>query len=308
MLSRFGVCRIPDFGGCGFSSRPIDMHIEACVAFGGRISGDCIVADKLRGATVRFRRQSVGATINAIILAATADGDSRIYGYAKEPHVLALIDFLISAGADISLDNEKISVRGRPLHGADVTVIGDMIEAGTYLAAGIATNGRVGVSGCREEELSAFITAIGNMGAEVSVLDGVIWAQRGEKNGYASVICEAYPGFPTDLQPIAAALMANLGGGEILDNVWPERYGYLDSLAPLGLKYSRAERGAKIYSSHLLGARVTSADLRGGAAAVICALAARGRSVVEKAEYILRGYENVEEKFSSLGAEIRLIL
>ena len=306
MLSRFGECRISSFGGCGFSSRPIDMHIAALEAFGGRVDGDIIRADGLRGTILRFNKQSVGATINSIILASSAEGESEIYGYAKEPHVLALIDFLKSAGAQIAVDDEKISVRGKELHGGDITVIGDMIEAGTYLSAGLATGGRVGTSGCEPRELSAFLDTIEKMGARVWERDGVIFAEQTGRLKTCSVICEAYPGFPTDLQPICGALMSTMLGGIIIDRVWPERYGYLDSLSPLGLKHRRLCSGVEILPSDLIGSTVTATDLRGGAAAVICALAAEGKSTVCSAEHILRGYENIDGKLRSLGADVAL--
>lgn len=305
-LARFGICRVGCFGGCAFSDRPIDLHLAACEAFGGNINGEKITAKHLKGAEIRLPIPSVGATINSLILAAAADGESKIYGAASEPHVSALIDFLISAGASIKSDNGIITVRGGELHGGKITVIGDMIEAGTFLAAGLITDGSVTVTGCDGNELLSYLSALRSIGAKVIVSERGINARIGDRTYQADIIAEAYPGFPTDLQPIIAPLLATCSGGTILDRVWQSRYGYLENLKPMGLSYSLSESGAQIYPSPPSAAHVTSPDLRGGMAAVLYALAARGESRVSMAERILRGYEDPISKFRTLGANISL--
>lgn len=306
MLSRFGKCTISSFGGCAFSHRPIDMHVDACLAFGGELRDREIVAQKLRAADISFKKCSVGATINAIILAAAADGVSVIRGHAREPHVHALIDFLSSAGAQISVTDDKITVEGRELHGGNITVIGDMIEAGTYLAAGLVTGGEVSVIGAQGDDLASYIDALGKLGAESLVRGSIISARLGDAQSYVKIAAEPYPAFPTDLQPIIAPLLAICRGGEIRDGVWEGRYGYLSSLARFGVRYRVRNGCAYIEKSEIHPADTVAPDLRGGMAALLLALRARGVSRIENAEQILRGYENLIMKLSSLGADISI--
>ena len=152
MLSRFGRVRLSSFGGCNFSLRPIDFHINAAKAFGAVLCEGGLYAKRLFGTVHRIERESVGATVNSLLLAAAAEGQSVLYGYAREPHVRDLISFLCSMGAQIRESGGALYVSGGQLRGGDVTVRSDMIEAGTYLSAGIATGGKVSVSGADEEE------------------------------------------------------------------------------------------------------------------------------------------------------------
>lgn len=301
-LAAFGQCRIGDTGGCNFSYRPIDMHIEACKAFGGEISGDRITAPKLRGCRLHFRKPSVGATINALIMAASAEGETVITGHAKEPHVTSLADFLISAGADITFTEDEIRVVGRELHGGDITVIPDMIEAGTYITAGLLTGGRVAARGCSPSELSSYLEFLDSLGASLTVTESSVTASLDRPPKYTRITAEPYPAFPTDLQPIAAPLLS-ISGGEIRDKVWQARYGYLSALSPFGLKYEVNGEGASIAPSVIKRAHTSAPDLRGGMAAVLLALMAEGESRVEHAEIIFRGYERPIEKLLSLGAD-----
>lgn len=303
-LGRFSRCKIYEFGGCRFSDRPIDMHLSACEAFGGVRSGNDLIADPLHRADIKFRAVSVGATINALLLAASTDGVSTVSPYAKEPHVISLCEFLASAGASIILGEDKITVKGGVLHGGRAKIIPDMIEAGTYLAAGLVTGGKVTVKNVNPEHLSSFLAALSQMGARVNVLDDSITVSRGEGSYPADIITAEYPGFPTDLQPIAVPALASLCGGKVIDKVWLGRYGYLEVLKSFGLKYSKLPEGVAIYSSDFHPAEVYSTDLRGGMAALLCALGASGESRIGRAEYILRGYEQPVKKLSALGANI----
>ena len=305
-LSRFGVCRLTGFGGCGFAARPIDMHVDACLALGARLEGDTLFCDGLRGGEIRLRLPSVGATVNSLMLAVSAVGESRIYGYAREPHVRALIDFLRSAGADITETDEYICVSPRPLHGADITVVGDMIEAGTYLAAGLITDGRVEVRGCPVGHMDAFFDFLGYLGANVSVHGDSAFAEYKKTPRRAFVKAEPYPGFPTDLQPISAVLMAKARGGSIRDTVFPTRFGYLAPLRSFGVRSEIVSDGCEITPSVLRASEASSPDLRGGAALLLAALGAPGESRIHSAELILRGYENLDIKLRSLGADINI--
>ena len=306
MLSRFGRCSISSFGGCNFAHRPIDMHIDACLALGAEVCGDDILARRLYGSEIVFKKQSVGATVNAILLAVSAEGESVIRGFATEPHIDALIDFLLSAGASIERTQDEIRIVGRRLHGGKTEIIGDMIEAGTYLAAALATRGRIRVLDCPTSDMSAFFAALIDYGAEVLIDKSTVGVSDGWGEPF-SVSATPYPGFPTDLQPTLAPLMALGSGGDITDTVWPTRFGYLDILADFGIKYALSANCAQIYPSKIRSAKVTAPDLRGGAACLIAALCAEGRSEIYSAEIILRGYENLTEKLRHLGADISIL-
>ena len=370
-LGRFGRAEIPASGGCNFSSRPIDFHINAAKSFGAALVENTLakdefcsasagkntlekdqanipygaekylVAEKLRGAKIALPKPSVGATINALLMAVKAHGDSEISGFAREPHVLSVIDFLRAAGAEIRLENEKILVHPAPLHPTEFTVIGDMIEAGTYLTAAMITGGNITVSGIDPEELSAYLDITKELGfipeilpltlleneeksadltSEKSLCGIRIDSKKRKFSGNKiSVSAAPYPAYPTDLQPIIAPLIAKISGGEIRDFVFPERFGYLESLAAFGIKSSIESRKngenspseifehpcVKIEKSHLKSGKSNAPDLRGGMACLLAALSAKGYSEISSADLILRGYDCLVEKLTSLGAEVK---
>ena len=381
-LGRFGRAEIPASGGCNFSSRPIDFHINAAKSFGAALVENtlakdelCInaagentlenhqanilygaekylVAEKLHGAKIALLKPSVGATINALLMAVKAHGDSEISGFAREPHVLSVIDFLRAAGAEIRLENGKILVHPAPLHPTEFTVIGDMIEAGTYLTAAMITGGNITVSGIDPGELSAYLDIVKKLGFIPEILPDEVFFDPGNRSPFApqkslsgiridskkrkfsgnkiSVSAAPYPAYPTDLQPIIAPLIAKNSGGEIRDFVFPERFGYLESLAAFGIKSSiegcetgiktsveSRENGenspseifehpyAKIEKSHLKSGKSNAPDLRGGMACLLAALSAKGYSEISSADLILRGYDSLVEKLTSLGAEVK---
>ncbi len=303
-VARFGRCKISRFGGCDFAARPIDLHISAAESFGAEKLGDMLLCKKLMPTELTFSKKSVGATANAMILAAASEGKSIIRGHAKEPHISALAEFLTSAGAKIILGDEEIVIFGGTLHGANTRIIGDMIEAGTYLAAGLVTNGRVGVLGANISDMAAFLSFLERTGANVEINDGYIAAERGDTSNFAEIAAEPYPAYPTDLQPIAAPIMAVLSGGKIFDRVFAERFGYLNQLAAFGIKYKTAHGMAKIESSTLRGGEAILPDLRGGAACMLAALACFGESRLYNAEMLLRGYDSLNEKMLALGADM----
>ena len=379
-LSRFGVAEIPASGGCNFSHRPIDFHINAAKSFGAVVEesnylkGKCnstvvaentpaeddlyypsksekyLIAEQLRGAKITLPKPSVGASINALLMAAGADGDSEILGFAKEPHVLSVIDFLRAAGAEIQLENEKIKVHPAPLHPVDFTVIGDMIEAGTYLTAALISGGKIKVTGIDPRELSAYLDTVKMLGFIPEIGHNSICIDSKNRPSFTSqkslcstsfdskkrnfsgnkisVSAAPYPAFPTDLQPIAAPLIAKESGGEIRDFVFPERFGYLKTLAAFGIKStveSSAQNAkiheenqkeytkklenncAKIEKSRLKSGSAIAPDLRGGMACLLAALGAKGHSEIYSPEIILRGYDKLTEKLASLGADVKVV-
>ncbi len=305
-LSRFGTAELQSFGGCNFSSRPIDLHIRSALAFGADLSDSRLTVHRLRGAEVDLSLPSVGATVNSLLMAASAHGVSHIRGYAREPHVLLLIDYLRSAGADITVSDKEITVSGTPLHGGRVKIIGDMIEAGTYLAAGLVTHGDVEVRGIDAESMRPFTDLLLSMGASISFGEDSIRAKAEGELLYSSATAVPYPGFPTDLQPIIAPLFAVNRGGEIRDTVFPDRFSYLEVLSSFGLKFERYSGGARIFPSSLTPSSVKAPCLRGGAACLLSSLCAKGESVIDSADIILRGYESPKQKLSSLGGEIKI--
>ena len=302
-LSRFGRAELLPFGGCAFSHRPIDMHLDAAAKFGAHIDENILTRDELHGTEIHFRLPSVGATVNSLILAASAKGESILSGAAREPHIRALISYLESAGARVRIKDGEITVTGAPLHGGTAVIPGDMIEAGTFLAASIVTGGRVRVSGFDPRELRAFTAPLLSSGVIEDVSGGSIMLV-GKPKREISVVTGAYPGFATDLQPIFATILAASRGGAIEEKVWPSRFGYLDELAKLGLSFRREGNVAHIFTSLIYSGRVNAPDLRGGAAAILLALLSEGESTVEHGELILRGYDSFAEKLTCLGADI----
>ncbi len=303
-VSRFGIAEVQSFGGCNFSERPIDMHIKAAESFGAQLDGAALMTEGyLTPSDISFDKKSVGATVNSIIMAASCDGVSTIRGFAEEPHIMALIRFLRSAGAQIVRDGDRLVIRGTKLHGGVITVPGDMIEAGTFLAASLITGGWVRVRGFDTRELDAFASALAEAGVGINAKDGGI-SLLSPPNKSISVSTAAYPGFPTDLQPIIASVMASFCGGTIDENIWHGRFGYLSELERMGVKYSISGNRAIISESEIKPAEVYSTDLRGGAAAVLLALGADGESIIGNGEYILRGYEDFTGKLTALGARV----
>ena len=305
-LARFGVVHLSDYGGCSFGKRPVDMHLSAAVALGAEFDGAILSAPCLSGGVIRFDKISVGATVNALIMSSAANGESRIYGYAKEPHVFSLIDFLSAAGADITVYDDYISVIGGKLHGSYSRIIPDMREAGTYLAISLATDSNLSVIGANADELSSFTDILRSGGAAFEV-NGSCLRATAPLNAFLEITTGPYPEFPTDLQPVVAPLLALSCGGRIVETVWPERFNYLTELSRFGLKFLRTGSAAQIFPSHLISANASCPDLRGGIALLIAALAANGKSIIDSSELIDRGYENIAEKLNRVGAMIKQI-
>ena len=306
LLARFGRCRLSTFGGCNFADRPIDIHLDSAYRLGATREGELLLANSLHPAEITLRLPSVGATVNTLLLASSIKGKTVIRGFAREPHILTLIDFLRSAGAKIELSDGEITVEGGDLHGGRVRIDGDVLEAATLLTAGAITNGRVGVIGVDFNAMNSITRAFSALGLSLLYEGEALVCERGEYSYYTEIVARPYPGFPTDLQPIFAPLFASLSGGKITDTVWRERFGYLDELARLGVKSARLTDGALIYKSKQHSGTASSPDLRGGMSLVLSALHSRGESRIYSAEKILRGYERLDEKLSLLGADIEI--
>ncbi len=305
LVSRFGKCPILAFGGCSFSARPIDMHIDACRSLGGRLDGDILLADRLRGGEIFFNKLSVGATVNAILLAASAEGKTLIHGCAIEPHIDALIDFLNSCGGSISRCGRDIAIEGRELRGGKTGIIGDMIEAGSYLALSFISGGGIIVKNSPDSDMTSVYDAFHRIGAKILPSDNGVSAVPDSPKPL-SITTAPYPGFPTDLQPLMAPLMAVCSGGEISDTVWPGRTGYLKALSNFGIRHAILDDRVEIFRSKIQNGIATAPDLRGGMACLITALSAPGRSEIYSPHIIQRGYEKLEQKLICLGADVKI--
>lgn len=305
-LARFGVVHLCSFGGCNFEHRPIDMHLFAAERLGAMIENGSVRCDKLHGNDIHFDKISVGATVNSLLLSASAEGRTRIFSYAREPHVLCLVDFLASAGAEITVTPQYIEVIGHRLSSGQGRVIPDMIEVGTYLSFGVCTESEIFIDCKPEGELFPFLDVLSCSGAKTEIYNEKM-SVRGVLTHPCKVLTAPYPGFPTDLQPLIAPIMAKFSGGEITEGVWLSRFGYLSALEKFGLKFERCGSYAKIFPSRLHSATAEAPDLRGGAALLTAALSTEGQSIIENADIIYRGYENIVNKLRSLGANIEEI-
>ena len=255
---------------------------------------------------------SVGATINLMLAATLAKGTTVIENAAKEPHVVDVANFLNIMGAKIKgAGTDVIRIVGvERLHGAEYTIIPDQIEAGTYMIAAAATGGNVLVKNLIPKHMDSLSAKLIEMGVEITEYDDAIRVNAlGKKLSSVDVKTMAYPGFPTDLQPQMAVVLALADGtSKLTENVWEKRYQYIDELKRFGAQINVEGRVAIINGiSQFFGAKVFATDLRAGAAMVIAGLAATGETVVGEVKYIDRGYEEIESKLREMGADIKRI-
>ena len=277
----------------------------------GYIDAKCTYTTRLTGGQVYLDIVSVGATMNIMLGAALADGRTVIENAAKEPHIVDLANFLNSMGADIrGAGTDVIKVRGvGSLHGGTYSIIPDQIEAGTYMAAVAAAGGEVLIKNVIPKHLDCITAKLLEMGVDVEEQDEAVLVRRSGPLNRANIKTMPYPGFPTDMQSqIGAVLCTAQGTSIITEGVWDNRYRYVDELRRMGASIQVDGKVAVIEGvDHLTGAPVRACDLRAGAAMVIAGLAAQGITEVESIHHIERGYENLVEKLSAVGADIRII-
>ena len=315
LLGRFGEANVVMPGGCDFGTRPIDQHIKAFEALGAKVDAGANVvmkAERLHGAHIFFDVVSVGATINAMLAAVLAEGDTVIENAAKEPHIVDTASFLNSMGADVrGAGTDVIRVYGvKKLHGSDYCIIPDQIEAGTYMVAAAATHGCVTVNNVIPRHMECISAKLREMGITVDRGDDTVTVDaRNIEFCPIRVKTQPYPGFPTDMQPqIVALLSVTEGTSTVIEAVYDNRFKYVDELIRLGAKVSVDGRMAVIQGiPALTGAEVRATDLRAGAAMVIAALAASGESYITNIELIDRGYEELVAKLVGLGAMIERV-
>ncbi len=315
LLGRYNEAIVPLPGGCDFGVRPIDQHIKGFRALGCTYSLDdgmiAVRAKELHGAHIYLDMASVGATMNIILASVKAKGLTVVENAAREPHIVDLANFLNSMGANISgAGTDVIKIRGvEHLYGTTYSIIPDQIEAGTYMAAAAATMGDVVVRNVTPKHLESITAKLREMDVEVIEYDDAVRVRRSYPLAKCNVKTMPHPGFPTDMQPQIAALLAVAQGTSILnENVWGEgRFRYVEELRRMGAQITVEGKSAIIEGVDFLrGAPVRAVDLRAGAAMVIAGLAAHGTTRVEEIEHIQRGYEDIVEKFVGLGADMYL--
>ena len=317
MLGRFGAACSTMPGGCNFGTRPIDQHIKGLSALGAdvRVEGGFIQAravnGTLKGARIYLDKVSVGATVQVMIAAATAEGRTVIENVAREPHIVDLANFLNSMGADVrGAGTDTIKIRGvRELHGGTYALIPDQIEAGTYMAAVAAAGGSVKIANVIPKHLDCISSKLREMNVEIEEGDDYVLVRREGDLRHTNIKTMPYPGFPTDMQPQVGAVLCCASGLSIVtEGVWDNRYKYIEELRKMGAQVQVDGRTAFIQGvDRLSGATVRACDLRGGAAVVIAGLAAEGVTRVEDIRFIERGYQDIVGKLRALGADIRCV-
>ena len=318
LLGRFGKAKVALPGGCNFGVRPIDQHLKGFEALGAEtrlVDGAIIEADceeGLVGSHVYLDVVSVGATMNIMLAACRAKGLTIIENAAKEPHIVDLANFLNSMGADIrGAGTDVIKVRGVSyMHGITYSIIPDQIEAGTYMCAAAATRGCVTITNITPKHLESISAKFREMGCKITEYDEALTIDATVKPlKRCNIKTMPHPGFPTDCQPQFTALLMGIPGTSIVnENVWDNRYQYISELVRMGAHISVEGRLAIIEGgSPLTAAPVKATDLRAGAAMIIAALQVSGTTEISSIQYIERGYEDVVDKFKSLGADIKKV-
>ena len=318
LLGRYGQATVGLPGGCDLGPRPIDLHLKAFEARGASISYEAesmrIATDagqRIKGAHIYMDTVSVGATINTMLAAAKADGRTVIENAAREPEIIDVATLLNNMGARVrGAGTEVITIDGvESLHGTRHQVIPDRIEAGSYIAMAAAIGKGIKVKNVLYEHLESFIAKLEAMGVRMTVEEDAIFVEEQGDLKPVDIKTSPYPGFATDLQqPMTPLLLKASGRGKIIDTIYEKRVNHVPELARMGADI-QVLGGQIVYNgpTQLSGAPVKASDLRAGAALVTAGLMAEGQTEITNIEFILRGYSNIIEKLSDLGADIRLI-
>ena len=315
LLGKYKRAEVALPGGCNIGSRPIDLHLKGFSALGANVDikhGLVLAsAEKLTGTHIYLDKVSVGATINIMMAASMASGRTTIENAAREPHVVDVANFLNSMGANIrGAGTDVIKIRGvSRLHKTDYSIIPDQIEAGTFMFAAAATKGDITVRDVIPKHLESLSAKLLEIGCQVIEGDDSVRVIGSEELKSTNVKTLPYPGFPTDMQPQMAVVLALANGSSMVtESIFENRFKYVDELNRMGSKIKVEGNTAYIEGvSGFTGAQLAAPDLRAGAALVLAALAAEGISEIEDIEYIQRGYEDFEGKLRSLGALIERV-
>ncbi|CVK17735.1 MULTISPECIES: UDP-N-acetylglucosamine 1-carboxyvinyltransferase [Sporomusa] len=311
LLGRFRKVRVSYPGGCAIGPRPINLHIKALERIGAKVDESFGFIDaeavELTGGEVNFDFPSVGATENAMMAAVLAKGTTIIRNAAREPEIADLQAFLNKMGAKVSgAGTDTIRINGvNKLVPAEHTVMCDRIEAGTFLIAGVMTRGDIVIENIVPEYLFSVTDKLQEIGAQITTGNDFIRIKAGELRG-VDIKTLPYPGFPTDLQaPMLSLVTIAKGTSIITETIFENRFKHVDELTRMGAKIKVEGRTAIIRGvASLTGAIVAAPDLRAGSALVLAALTAKGTTEIEQVYHIERGYENLEQKLQSLGAQI----
>jgi len=317
LLGRSKKCITKSPGGCDFGTRPIDQHIKGFEALGAKIKTEYATiyaeADELVGSNVYFDVVSVGATVNIILGAVKAKGVTIIENAAKEPHIVDLANFLNAMGANIrGAGTDTIRIKGvSNLHGGTYSIIPDQIEAGTFMIAAAATRGDVTITNIIPRHLEPISAKLIESGAKVEEYDDKLRVYVPERTVFKKInfIALPYPGFPTDMQPQLVTFLSTVKGTSTArEGVWDNRFRYVAELIRMGADINVEGKLAIINGvNNLMGTTVRATDLRAGAAMIIAGLMADGVTEIYDIYHIDRGYENFEEKFIKLGADIKRV-
>ncbi|MGM9646829.1 MAG: UDP-N-acetylglucosamine 1-carboxyvinyltransferase [Eubacteriales bacterium] len=314
-IGRFGSAMVGYPGGCDFGKRPIDQHVKGFEALGAVVEegSDGLItasigASGLHSGSIFFDVVSVGATLNVMMAAVTAPGQTIIENAAREPHIVDLANFLNTCGAQITgAGTATIKIKGvSELHGCSYAIIPDMIEAGTYMAAVAATSGQVKINNVIPKHLESITAKLEEMGVSVEELDDAVVVTRTEPLQKCNIMTMPYPGFPTDMQPQFCALFCLADGVcHLTEGVWDNRFRYVDELRRMGAQIEVNGKTASVTGgAPLCGTSVRAVDLRGGAAMVIAGLSAEGQTVIDDIHLIERGYDDLVGKLTAVGADI----
>ena len=315
LLGKYSQAQVALPGGCNIGSRPIDQHIKGFEALGASVKIEYGMihaqAEKLVGNHIYLDMVSVGATINIMLAACMAEGQTTIENAAKEPHIVDVANFLNSMGANIKgAGTDIIRIKGvEKLHGTEYSIIPDQIEAGTFMVAAAATKGEVLIKNVIPKHLEAITAKLIEIGATVEEFDDAVLVKSDSRLGNTHVKTLPYPGFPTDMQPQIATLLALSNGTSIVtESIFENRLKYVDELARMGATIKVEGNSAIITGVEgFTGAIVSAPDLRAGAALVTAGLVADGFTIVDQIEYIERGYEDFEYKMQKLGAKMEKV-
>ena len=310
LLGKYKKAQVALPGGCDIGSRPIDQHLKGFRALGATVNIEYgminTFADALMGNHIYLDVVSVGATINIMLASCMAQGRTVIENAAKEPHIVDVANFLNSMGANIKgAGTDKIRIDGVDrLHASEYSIIPDQIEAGTFMVAAAATKGDVLIRNVIPKHLEAISVKLIEIGAKVEEFDDAVRVSADDRLGHTQVKTLPYPGFPTDMQPQIATLLAlSNGTSTVTESIFENRFKYVDELARMGANIKVEGNVAIIEGvTGLTGASITAPDLRAGAALVVAGLVADGFTTVDSIHFIERGYEDFDKKMTALGA------
>ncbi len=301
-------------GGCNIGSRPIDIHLDGFKALGANITHEgnkyILSADKLIGTDIYLRIQSVGATINIMLASVLAEGTTVIHNAAKEAEIINIADFLNNMGAEISgAGTDEITIKGvEKLKAATIKVLPDRIEAGTYIILGALCGDKLCINDIIPKHLEALTNKLKEMGSDITINKDNIIISKVNNLKPINIKTLTYPGFPTDIgQPMSVLLTQCKGTSLFEETIWESRMGHVPSLNKMGANIKVNGMNAIIKGpTKLKGCEVIATDLRGGAALVLAGLTAEGTTTITDVEHILRGYEDIENKLTNVGAKIEL--